>query len=730
MALNPTFQDSFDRNVTENPLANSQWGRFQETGSNVASLEVVNTVCQATTVSVRNVNIVTGISFANDQWAEVTISGTPSTFTSANIRLRSTSGNPGTSYCFTIAGTNWLIQVESGVTFTTLQTVAGAAIAAGDVLRFEAVGTTLTGYKNGSSVITITDSTLASGSPGININPGTTTTNLEFSLFRAGNFSFVAPTLGIWTNRGCVIGEVSADTPGQPNVLYESGAVILSGTVFKMWFGSANGVCYAESNDGLAWTRYVSNPVLVPTGTPSAGWNAYPRIYKSGSTYYAYVVNPNLQSMSVWTSADGVTWAQQNANAIALQSWSTPSLFLGQLSVAGKVGSTYYGYYTAYDTGLTQYAIGQATSTDLINWTNNGANPVLTTEFPSNFCFQTVGGVVYGWTQVVQTGIPAFGGGNGLPSDIKRYSASSPAGPFTSTSACTVYRTTFGEGMGSTVGQVADPSIIEVSGTTYMYATYTATGNGTPTNYRIECFTAPYPISSIVLTTEGIGNIPQPSALGFANQLNKTADDTFTVGDTNFTTMSVVAGYGAPTYANGSATGTTNATRGAAYWTSYAGGANQWATVKLLNTQLNTYAAACVRMSTSGAATYYAVVAGGDVIGSGVSRQLFVQKFVAGTFTDLYTLTLAYAVGDTITIAVSGTTISAYYNNNLLYTTPDTDISSGSPGFYLYPDATPGHASISEFSAGNTVATVVPTTIASGNAGSLRLRRRKRIYAI
>ena len=93
--------------------------------------------------------------------------------------------------------------------------------------------------------------------------------------------------IGVSTEWSVVVAPVSGDTPGQPNVLYEGGAKILSGTVFKMWFGTLNGMCYAESTDGISWTRYSSNPVAVPAGSASAGWTGYPKIFKNNGTYYA-----------------------------------------------------------------------------------------------------------------------------------------------------------------------------------------------------------------------------------------------------------------------------------------------------------------------------------------------------------------------------------------------------------------------------------------------------------
>src|ERR1700691_3665702 len=93
-------------------------------------------------------------------------------------------------------------------------------------------------------------------------------------------------SINVWQKKGIVIANgftAANDSPGQPNVLYEGNAKILSGTVFKMWFGTQSGVCYAESSDGVTWSNYASNPVL---STPVQ--HQFPKIFKYAGTYYLY----------------------------------------------------------------------------------------------------------------------------------------------------------------------------------------------------------------------------------------------------------------------------------------------------------------------------------------------------------------------------------------------------------------------------------------------------------
>ena len=522
-------------------------------------------------------------------------------------------------------------------------------------------------------------------------------------------------SIGVWQLQGIAIAPVGSDTPGQPNVLYESGAKILSGTVFKMWFGSLNGVCYAESTDGINWTRYSSNPVLVPSGSKSTGWTGYPKIFKHGSTYYAYVVNGNFLTMSSWTSPDGITWTQQVSNAVTpSQSWSN-SGFFGQLVVAGQdAAGTWWGYYSGYN-GII-YQVGRASSTDLLNWTAYAGNPAIGT-IGGGF-FQQVGNRLYYWCQNVQTGIPHFAY-NGIPSDIARFHADAVTGPWVGpTAASTLYRINASQGIGSVLGQVADPCAISANGNLYLYTTVTPTGNGAPTNYQIACWTAPgMTFEQLIQTYEGVFDVPHPAASGFALDLNTLATDSFYPGDPNWTTLSVATGWGAPTFGTNIVHGTTSGVRGAAFYSalSWAANPDQWASVTLqASANASCYTSVMVRASTAGAATCYMATVGGSSTGlGGTAEHLFLYKFVANAQTTIYDSggVLTFNVGDVLTLSVVGSTLSVYQNGNLLYTTTDASISSGAPGFSCDSDATLTNSAVSSFSCGN-----FSTTI-GGNAG-------------
>lgn len=164
---------------------------------------------------------------------------------------------------------------------------------------------------------------------------------------------------------------------GQANVLFINGQ-------YKMWYlGDAGGnhkyVMYAESNNGINWTRPYPNPVLSP-GAPGS-WDdlaVHPGavIYEDGHYYMFYCgwSDPYGQwDVGFAESIDGINWTK-NPEPVLLGT-NGMEYQIGPSSVI-KIESTYYMYYYMRD--LPYLRIGLATSTDRINWTRYSGNPILT----------------------------------------------------------------------------------------------------------------------------------------------------------------------------------------------------------------------------------------------------------------------------------------------------------------------------------------------------------------
>jgi predicted GH43/DUF377 family glycosyl hydrolase len=63
---------------------------------------------------------------------------------------------------------------------------------------------------------------------------------------------------------------IEADTPVDAWLAYAP-TVLFDGSIYRMWYAGSPGagtfrICYAESEDGVVWTKYWDNPVVVPNG--------------------------------------------------------------------------------------------------------------------------------------------------------------------------------------------------------------------------------------------------------------------------------------------------------------------------------------------------------------------------------------------------------------------------------------------------------------------------------
>ena len=102
--------------------------------------------------------------FSNDQYAEAKITQVGSNDQRMGVCVRASAGN---AYIFNVSAGAWLVAKLATYSFTLLSQGFGITLTAGDVIRLEVSGTTLTAKQNGSTLSTVTDSSLASGSPGV-----------------------------------------------------------------------------------------------------------------------------------------------------------------------------------------------------------------------------------------------------------------------------------------------------------------------------------------------------------------------------------------------------------------------------------------------------------------------------------------------------------------------------------------------------------------------------------
>jgi hypothetical protein len=161
--------------------------------------------------------------------------------------------------------------------------------------------------------------------------------------------------------------------------------IIDTGTSFQMWYSASDGgknrIGYASSPDGIVWTKN-SGPVLDlgdfskfdEDGVMGA------TVIKIGSTYHMWYtgVSGTATGLGYATSPDGIAWTRQNGGNSVLEPTQTgtfDSTSIGAPSVV-LFNNVYLMYYSGYNGN--KYQIGVATSVDGTHWVRrNGGNPVL-----------------------------------------------------------------------------------------------------------------------------------------------------------------------------------------------------------------------------------------------------------------------------------------------------------------------------------------------------------------
>ncbi len=607
----------------------------------------------------------------------------------------------------------------SGNTGVAGATVTYTGTASGSVTADGSGNYSITGLSNGSYTITpsLAGYTFTAVSLPETVS-GASITGVNFTaLSTSGAINFWKP------QAQNIVPPVSSDEPGNPNVVYESGAQILSGTVFKMWFGTTAGVCYAESVDGLTWTRYGSNPVIATPSTGGGSNRQYCRVQKIGSTYYAFVSQMNLSKISVWTSTDGITFSEQNATGLAAQTQTWEGGIIAYISVVGKDGGgTWHGYYgTSLSASYVSpplptpygYGIGHCTSTDLINWTKDPANPPLAmnTNYPSNFFFQKVGNAYYGWSEGVANPFQVAGStnlANANPSDILRFCSanlgSGWAQQFTSPAMYRTQNPNEGPGVGST--HIGDVSIVSDGSTLWcFYGTNKATG---ATDSEINVYVAPgKTITDCVQTYEGVQNYPLTTNAGLALNLVTTQTDSFLRADANPLNGSwaniPITGYANAQLVSHTVESATAST-GMAVANTNTFGNNQWSQVVLSACANTSYVGLMLRAST-GADTWYRAYWNGTS-GGGASSIIF-DRTVAGVYGSIGNSGtnsgqgVILNNGDVLTFCVIGNVLSFYQNGNLLITAIDGNIASGHPGIFMQPNGAVGNAAVTTWAGGS-----------------------------
>jgi len=142
-------------------------------------------------------------------------------------------------------------------------------------------------------------------------------------------------------------------------------------------------VGYATSSNGIDWAKHEANPVLVPGG--NGGWDDWniadiSAIFAGTHFIMLYSAQASRDSpvvTGVATSLDGVSWTKYPGNPVLLpgpSEWDNRHVWAGPVIIDDgcyKIWYTGQGYSSPAD------RIGLATSTDGFTWSKCEGNPVL-----------------------------------------------------------------------------------------------------------------------------------------------------------------------------------------------------------------------------------------------------------------------------------------------------------------------------------------------------------------
>lgn len=209
----------------------------------------------------------TGQTWPNDQASEATMQLLTSENSSLLVLFVRLQSGAYSGYQANIGNGNVSVyKVVAGSATQIGSTVTGLSQNAGDVWTFAVNGCCLTVYQNSTFVFYGNDATYTSGTPGFGQYSTVSITHTQVASWRG--YSAVQQD-GIWQKQGIVLPAIASelvqtDQRGTQNlwIIQDTNPQILAGpTVYKMWFGSGQDTGYAESSDGLNWTRYWEIPL-------------------------------------------------------------------------------------------------------------------------------------------------------------------------------------------------------------------------------------------------------------------------------------------------------------------------------------------------------------------------------------------------------------------------------------------------------------------------------------
>jgi hypothetical protein len=622
--------------------------------------QIASHVVEPTALSTLGGQVYSGPTWTNDQISEVTIGAfTNEVTTQIQLFVRQQTA-ADTGYVLVLSGTGLTLYKVASGTPTSIATATGLTISAGDVWALQAAGSCISVWQNQKRIVYVADTAYPSGgSPGFGVYSTVNITHSQVSSWRG--YSAIQQD-GIWQKQGIIIPASTSDLTVSPAtgawinsaILHEGNAQLLSGTVYKMWFSGGHDICYAESTDGIAWTRKAT-AVITGYGVPC--------IYKNGSTYYLYAqpwTGSGAADFACFNSADGVNWGGPVTTTCL---GSTGSQYT--LQPVTIIGGLWYGLYTSYTTGLNG-SINLITSDDGLSWNKYGGNPVAAGYWNSQAIIN-VGGTWYMWCEVNNPGRGNASAPHLDPTETVRIQSTDLIN--WTNPVHSVHNTQLFESPNNNTGQCFPAAIIDVGGKAYLYTTSDPSDAISPYVYQIGLAIAQVPTTTIITGKEDA--VTQIVSDAFTSGIGPLSSNWAT--PTGSTALQIVAG----PYCEPTATGTDCS----AAYTGATFSPDQYSEITIQALGSGQILNPRVRMDTA-SVSYYGVNLVGPT-GSLVST-LYITKTLAGVTTQIGAPTtgLTLQVGDVIRLAVIGNIITVYQNNFVIQQVEDfaSSLTTGYPG--------------------------------------------------
>jgi hypothetical protein len=188
--LSQLASDNFFR-TNESPLSSPPWS----VASNAIQpgLQIVSHICQGSAINVDSVELYTGVSLPNDQYASATLAAGITGNANVAMGIRTTdngsSENNMPGYFVRVTGNSngglWQVFNPGSL----ILSGSGLTVSSGDVFTFAAIGVTIYFFQNGVMLGSVTDTGHSSGSAMLVAALGSTLNAVQYSNFACGKAS-------------------------------------------------------------------------------------------------------------------------------------------------------------------------------------------------------------------------------------------------------------------------------------------------------------------------------------------------------------------------------------------------------------------------------------------------------------------------------------------------------------------------------------------------------------